>query len=378
MLTLAFYPVDTWFFRESRPMESQGGTSLGNQFPPSPATLMGALRTRIGDMLGADWQNIASLPSWWGNAEHWGSLELEGPWLRFGQEDYLPCPAHLLQHSNAEFPGYVTLQPGDVVHCDLGHVRLPALPSGTPAGVKPLDEHWLPLAAFGQLLSAQPPSTKTKVISTAALLADEYRLGIAIDTDKRSVREGQLYQTRHLRPRGSLAVMINLHGLPSEQEQALKESLSSYPLLRLGGEGRMAEVRVVNTPTPITQGTPPKQARLLAVTLAPLPIDLNQWPLPGFRKHKQPEMEYWQGELAGYPLKLISMVAGKVQRLGGWDLHRHQPRPVQSQLPAGTVLFFDDAPLPSETRNLVIKQAGRHIPLALGWWLDNQTISHKE
>ncbi|WP_279487127.1 type III-B CRISPR module-associated Cmr3 family protein [Aeromonas veronii] len=66
MLTLAFHPVDTWFFRESRPMDSQGGTSLGNQVPPSAATLMGALRTRIGDMLEADWQDLTTLPVWWG------------------------------------------------------------------------------------------------------------------------------------------------------------------------------------------------------------------------------------------------------------------------------------------------------------------------
>ena len=377
MLTLAFHPVDTWFFRESRPMDSQGGTSLGNQFPPAPATLMGALRTRIGDMLGADWQNIGSLPSWWGDADQWGDLKLEGPWLRLGKEDFVPCPAHLLRQ-NDPASGYVMLMPGDMVHCDLGQVRLPALPNGTPPGVKPLDDHWLPRSALSPLLTGQLPGHKTPAVNTSALLADEYRLGIAIDHSKRAVVDGQLYQTRHLRPRQSLAVMVSLHGLPAEQEQALIRDLATQPLLRLGGEGRMAEVEVVERPTPVGQGTPPKKAKLLAVTQAPMAIVPEQWPLPGFIKQKRDDLDCWQGELGGYPLTLIAMATGKGRRQGGWDLTRHQPRPVHNVLPAGTVFFFDDAPLPRELCTLMLEQAGQQTPLTLGWWQDNQFLTRSD
>ncbi|HEA3083723.1 TPA: hypothetical protein RVR55_000302 [Aeromonas dhakensis] len=377
MLTLAFHPVDTWFFRESRPMDSQGGTSLGNQFPPSAATLMGALRTRIGDMLGANWQDLTTLPIWWGDADQWGALRLEGPWLRLDGEDYLPCPANLLRGKEDD-AGYVILQPGDVVHCDLGHVRLPALPSGSPLGIKPLEDHWIPRRALTSVLTGQRPSSKTQMVATASLLADEYRLGIAIDDNKRTVVEGQLYQTHHQRPRRELAVVVTLHGLPTDQEQALQRDLTSQPLLRLGGEGRLAEVRVVDNPMQTAQGTPPKQAKLLAMTLAPLPVTPQQWPLPGFNKHKLLGLDCWHGELAGYPLTLIAMASGKMRRQGGWDLARHQPRPLHNQLPAGTVFFFDDAPLPGETHMLTLDVAGQHIPLALGWWQDNQTNSHKE
>lgn len=378
MLTLAFYPVDTWFFRESRPMESQGGTSLGNQFPPPPSTLMGALRTRIGDMFGVNWQDISALPSWWGDSDHWGDLNLEGPWIRVEQEDYYPCPAHLLHSNNGETTSYATLAPGDIVHCDLGRVRLPVLPAGTPLGCKPFEEHWLPRADFSALLGNKAPSGNLRLLSTDAMLANEYRLGIGIDANKRAVIEGQIYQTRHLRPRQELAVLVNLHGMPADQEEKFKQEILRQPLLRLGGEGRMAEVRPVSSPKDMSQGTPPSKAKLLAVTLAPMPVTGEQWPLPGFVKHRIQGQDCWQGELNGYPLTLLTMVSGKIRRQGGWDLKLHQPRPVQNQLPAGTVFYFDDAPLPPESRYMTINIVGQRIPLALGWWQDNQTNFIKE
>ena len=48
-LICRFTPLDTWFFRESRPHGSIGSSELGSVFPPPVRTLLGALRTLIGD-----------------------------------------------------------------------------------------------------------------------------------------------------------------------------------------------------------------------------------------------------------------------------------------------------------------------------------------
>lgn len=72
-----------------------------------------------------------------GEMQIMGGPELEGPWLRLGKEDFVPCPAHLLRQ-NDPASGYVMLMPGDMVHFHLGQVRLPALPNGTPPG----GNHW--------------------------------------------------------------------------------------------------------------------------------------------------------------------------------------------------------------------------------------------
>ena len=62
-LQCSLAPLDTWFFRESRPHGSVGASELGSVFPPPVRTLAGALRTCIGDAwfanTGSNWQEFA-------------------------------------------------------------------------------------------------------------------------------------------------------------------------------------------------------------------------------------------------------------------------------------------------------------------------------
>lgn len=374
MLTLAFYPVDTWFFRESRPMDSIGGTALGNQFPPSPTTLMGALRTRLGDMIGLDWQQFAEspqqAPAWWGNADHPGNLTLAGPWLMLDNKHYYPAPAHLLRQASGK--GYISLAPGSAVQSDLGCVRLPALPPQTAPGLKPLEGHWIEQQDLQRLLQGYPVSASVKTVTLDDLFDNEYRLGIALEPAARRVIDGQLYQTRHLRPRQELAVVVNLGGLDPEQEQQLRASLTAQPLLRLGGEGRMAEVRILS-PQPASKAVAPtsKSARVMAIAMTDIPITADEWPLPGFtRTTNEQGLDTWQGELAGQSMELVSMASARVKRQGGWDLARHQPRPVRSLLPAGTVFFFNQHSINQSSLHIGQDTAWGYGHLVMGWWND--------
>ena len=56
--TWRFNAFDTWFFRESRPMDSIGGSELASLFPPPATTLAGAVRTAIGEHLRVDWSRF--------------------------------------------------------------------------------------------------------------------------------------------------------------------------------------------------------------------------------------------------------------------------------------------------------------------------------
>ena len=50
-----FSASDSWFFKEARPMETVGASRLDSLFPPPAKTVIGAIRTSIGDALGVDW-----------------------------------------------------------------------------------------------------------------------------------------------------------------------------------------------------------------------------------------------------------------------------------------------------------------------------------
>lgn len=374
MITLAFHPVDTWFFRESRPMDSIGGTALGNQFPPSPSTLMGALRTRLGDMIGLDWlqlkKSTTTAPEWWGDADRPGALRLTGPWLRVDDKNYFPAPAYLLRQVQGE--AYVKLIPGAPIDCDLGRVRLPSLPSNIELGVKPLEGHWVEYKPLTHLLAGYDAPSKMKTLTLEDFFEDEYRLGIAINHESRSVLDGQLYQTRHLRPKQEVAVMVTLDGLSPELEQQFQQSLAVNPLVRLGGEGRMAEIKVRPTSQQfLLSSKQSKNARLLAVALTDIPVTDLSWPLPGFvRQSKEDGSVCWQGELGGEALTLVSMATPKVRRQGGWDLVRHQSRPVRSMIPAGSVFYFNQTTLNQQSLHVGNDTAWGYGHLALGWWND--------
>ena len=61
--TLRFIAIDTLFFRESRPFETFGGIELASLFPPPPRTVAGAIRSAIGEALGADWPAFHANPA---------------------------------------------------------------------------------------------------------------------------------------------------------------------------------------------------------------------------------------------------------------------------------------------------------------------------
>ena len=54
-----FEPVDSWFFRESRPHDATGAARLSSLFPPPARTLAGSVKTLLGNSLGVNWQQFA-------------------------------------------------------------------------------------------------------------------------------------------------------------------------------------------------------------------------------------------------------------------------------------------------------------------------------
>jgi CRISPR-associated protein Cmr3 len=102
--TLSFNAIDTLFFRESRPMESQG--ELQSVFPPPIRTLAGAVRTLIGEQAGVVWSEFNEahpVSKVIGYGDNLGVLTLEGAWLTLSGERLFPSPLVLLNKENQLF-----------------------------------------------------------------------------------------------------------------------------------------------------------------------------------------------------------------------------------------------------------------------------------
>ena len=58
MSGVVFRAIDTWMFKEARPMDGFGGSELSSTFPPPVRTLLGALRAQIGEAQKVDWSRF--------------------------------------------------------------------------------------------------------------------------------------------------------------------------------------------------------------------------------------------------------------------------------------------------------------------------------
>ena len=335
-ITLTAY--DTWFFRESRPHDAVGASELSSLFPPPIRTLAGALRTLIGDQLEINWQTLQSATqpdfnfvSELGDAQGLGELSLNGPWINVDGQRLYPAPLYLMQKGEE----ILRLAPGSIVRCDLGAVRLPALPKGSQ-GFKALEQRWITVEGMRRCLEGHVPTDK--IYTSDDLFSHEARLGIARDNATRSVEEGKLYQTQHLRLKEKVSIGLLVKNLSS----VTKDSLSApNTLLRLGGEGRMAALETQQQAQVIPFANQKGKAKIKSFVLHFLtPADFEGQMFPeSFEKTTFEGATVWQGVINAIGVRIVSAVVGKVHREGGWDMQKHQPSPVKSYIPAGSAWF---------------------------------------
>jgi len=374
-LTLQLQAYDTWFFRESRPHDAVGASELSSLFPPPVRTLAGALRTFLGDQVDIDWQTLQckdgdfDFQQSLGNAEHLGQLQLNGPWIHYKSQRLYPAPLYLMQKEQS----IRRLIAGIPVRCDLGTVRLPVLPEGSQ-GYKNLEQHWLTAADMVKCLNGEAPDVKN-IIRADDLFSHEARLGIARDNVLRKVQDGKIYQTRHLRLKEDVHVELKASNLHPVLIQALPAT--GKAILRLGGEGRMASLETSQTtePLPFAKAKPSDTLLIHFIT----PADFNGLMFPeNFTKTVHQGNTVWLGVINDIELMIEAAVIGKVHREGGWDMQKHQPRPVKSHIPAGSAWFcrlaqhYDWQTLQTQLHGQCIgfDSAYGRGQILLGHWLD--------
>ena len=363
--TLSFQALDTLFFRESRPFEAIGGSELSSRFPPPPRTLMGAVRTAIGDALGADWTTLKAgggkdLKEFIGDANDYGPLALAGIWLSHeGKKRLYPAPLFLLQLGEE----YKRLRIGEAkkgASNHLGNTRLPELPDKVESG-QPLENTWLTSAGISAVLCGNIPAKK-QIYSAGRLFGREPRLGIARNNDTRTVIDGLLYQSEHVRPM-NLTIEADISGLPDNL-------FNTGKMVRLGAEGRLAGIQSkASCPHPASPQSDTSSRGLILMLMSTAHFKQG-WLPDGF--NEPPEIQngitVWRGILEGIALTLHSAVIGKAQREGGWDMASRAPRPAESLVPAGSAYYctVDDGKLEQAITALHGKQIGKDQNLGRG------------
>lgn len=358
---LSIEPLDTLFFRDGRPYTKDESEQIGvaSQFPPPPATLVGAVRAAAAHGLG--WNGNGSwdgaVKDRLGDGEDLAALRFRGPLLLRGGGALFPAPANLMRN---EADKTALLAPGPPRDCDLGDkVQLPALPADVQGeGWKQVGAAWLSGEDFAVALAGKPPAVKS--IKTD-LWSSEARVGIARGETTRTTGEGALYSPQHVRLHPGTTLGLWVDGLDKEMLDALARSPQP-----VGGEARSAWITVANKALdlPASPRTLQSKGDILNYTVVALsPLPLASPPTLG-------------KAIPGLPGKLISACVPRTLLLGGWDSVKKQPLPLKPHLGPGSVLFMQ-TDTGSETTILALhgtcvglRPAWGYGWIAIGTWRD--------
>lgn len=332
MIGIRLEPVDTLFFRDGTPFSAGSAPQddVGSLFPPSPASLAGAVRAAL------------ALCNGWSGRGRWseeigdvlgdgprdpGSLSLEGPFLLRGGQPLFQMPRHVLGSVGDEgWKPCGLLRPGTEVTCDLGDAARLPVATGVGReieGLKPGDGRWLTSAGMEAVLRGQLPP-RTDVVSNDALWREEQRIGLERERSTRTAKEGKLYSTRHVRLMPDVSLGMRVAGVPEHW------TLPFGRLVSLGGESRLAECHRWEADSALDLPLSALDVRKRMAVIALSPLDLEEAIYPG----------QWLAK----PLdnvRIISACLNRPQRIGGWDSLARRPLPLRSVLPPGSVLFCE-------------------------------------
>lgn len=361
-----FEPVDSWFFRESRPHGSVGANVLNSVFPPPTRTLIGAIRNHIGTCYFAnhpqsswdDLNKITPLKAVVGNAKELGSLQPRGVFLQEQQDGqttyFLPAPTNICSKTEGDKTQYLAFElTSSLYETDIGKIYLVTLPEKTAQidntrGFKPLENTWISTRVWEAILNADIASLSQQQANIRTIkdfISSEYRLGIELISTQRSIKEGQLYQTNHCRLKPNISVIMPIEYNETELNQIAKNVFEHPVLLRVGGEARMAAVSVCQKIPSYLPKAPTKKLsqevgdkkRFMLYFITKLAMQEKSWLPDGFKQIENG----WQGVINGIDMTIISACIGKAYREGGWNQLEHKPRAVENYLPAGSVFFVE-------------------------------------
>lgn len=332
--SLFIKPIDVLFLRGNKLFGGPGdhGDVL---MPPWPSVFTGAICSK---ML-AD-NNLLGRAAEMGNNspalidELAGSLFLELLALadKTTKNLYFPAPSDIVinKDKNSMPVVYVVrpVMPAALADCaSSATVHAPAsIRTATP--VKPDSGWWLTLDVLKKHLSGENIEA-AHLVKAAELWSLDPRLGIALDSGSRTADKGRIYTS------DTVAMNTGIGFLASFRHE--KGSLPAGGLVRLGGDGRGAEIFPFHN-IPSELGKPQegwKRFRMILSTPCPSP---NGWLPPGVVEKGNDEYVL---ETAGFRARLYSASVTRHEIISGWDIARHAPKPALRMIPSGSVYWFE-------------------------------------
>lgn len=349
MQFLFLEPLDVFSIRSARPFDIGGVTHADFVWPPPTWTVMGALRGALAEVLGlpaveygrasSTHPEKSAVTQRIGPGDGAATFQI-GPVLLAVEQSHgwdlrWPVPADVLPVRSSS--GKVQLQRltafamPEGYACNLPDERTHVVAPPPTLGERPEKSSSLRHFTLAQLLAwlrEEPLPAPTDDGDPDYLV--EPRIGIQIENEKNTVREGRFYVRNavQLAERRVLAVPLVDPGTQLPWEELENQAV------RFGADGHLVRIRklVDNVQVPKAPSDPPlTRARILCV--GPIhPEDLRHL------------------RAGNHGVEVRAVAAGRPVRIGGWRLFASKrngsevqfgPRPLRSYYPGGTVLYVE-------------------------------------
>lgn len=333
-------PLDILLLRGNKSFGDTGEHGASSM-PPSPSVLAGALRSFWLAELGCDLQKFKSakaqdfaepIRSQLGTPSEPCGFRLAHSGLarrvNAQYERVFPIPTDLViqkDSKDAKEPTIYALKPTRLPDGLLSQMaegqQVPMLQA--PAG-KPETQYWLDEAGYHLYLHGRAKEISIKnLVKVSELWKKDYRLGIALDSDKRTAAEGQLYTTEAIALCEGVQLVAEIQGAPEFPKKGN---------LRLGGDGRGAGFEAGTLkPLPSIQA---KNGKIKLILTSPA-IFAGGWKLPS-------QDEQGRIQFAGGSARVVTASVPRHQVISGWNLAEWKPKPAERVVPTSSVYWLED------------------------------------
>ncbi len=312
---VAIKPLDPLFFRINRSF-SAGEQDWASSRPfPLPTTVYGAIRTFILSRRDLNVFYEKGYPDI-GGPEKKGTLRIRFIALKKHDELFFPIPNNVVCIEGKR--KLEVMLPGIREREYMVFSSVKDYPGSlkffyTRKDVSKKRGQWMRVSALARYLRGEYDSIGCEDVKYMEdFVKPEPRIGIALDRDSRTVREGMLYRAEHYRYLEGVEIVACVEGT--------REPLTG--VLNLGGERRVAYMMEMDGDMGIRElMEPPEEPDFLYMAT------------PSIWK------DSWYGkDLCGH---LESAFVDSYEFVGGWDMARRRPKPLYRAVASGSLYVFD-------------------------------------
>lgn len=343
-MRLFIQPVDVWLFRDGKPFNAESDHLARGIFPPYPSMMQGVIRSQQLVVEGVDLADKTKIEQAVGSATHFGELRMQGPYLARLENQrlvrYFPLPAHAAPNKNEKFKAI--LPQSISAQTSANTVFASLLP---PHDVEPSKKDfgsWLSEESLRQCLRGE----EVTAVRNSDFFSVETRTGIGMDHERRSTRQGLLYEAQCVRMKASSGLCVDVAGYAKWPDSGV---------LRMGGEGHAGLYKQYLPPeSPRLHSNPSALPRNFVLYFAS-PSYFDQGWTPSNWNH------FFEGEVA-----LQTAAIHKYETIGGFDWARGTQKTARRFVAAGSSYFFSHNGA-AKIRSDLIQNAITHFGAEIGF-----------